>query len=40
MMQTASRWGEAGPLNAQYVVQPWEEVGHRHRAISPRDRWQ
>ncbi len=26
-----SRWGETGPLNAQYVVQPWEEAGHRHR---------
>lgn len=26
-----SRWGEAGAPNAQYVVQPWDTPGNRHR---------
>ncbi len=31
-----SRWGEASsPLNAQFVVQPWNAAGHRHRFALP-----
>lgn len=26
-----SRWGEEGNLNAQFVVQPWDHPGNRHR---------
>jgi hypothetical protein len=26
-----SRWGENGGLNAQYVLQPWDVSGNRHR---------
>lgn len=26
-----SRWGEAGDPNAQYVIQPWDGYGNRHR---------
>ena len=26
-----SRWAEDTDLNAQYVVQPWDSPGHRHR---------
>jgi hypothetical protein len=31
-----SKWGEDADLNAQFVVQPWDRSGHRHRfAIDP-----
>ncbi len=31
-----SRWGEETDLNAQFVVQPWDQSGNRHRfAIDP-----
>mgnify|MGYP001595134332 CR=1 FL=1 len=31
-----SRWGEEAGLNAQFVVQPWDHSGNRHRfAIDP-----
>jgi len=36
-----SRWGEADAPNAQYVVQPWDTPGNRHRfdlSLSPTSR--
>jgi len=30
-----SRWGQAGDPNSQYVVQPWDQAGHRYRFTCP-----
>lgn len=30
-----SRWGQPGAQNAQYVVQPWDQTGHRYRFFYP-----
>ena len=30
-----SRWGVEGDTNAQYVVQPWDQPGNRHRWMMP-----
>ncbi len=30
-----SRWGVAGDPNAQYVLQPWDQTGNRHRFTCP-----